>query len=72
MIVKLLSEHHLEFLSFKEGCTGLYESTLVKMSHCWNLMSRLINVKLNRFCCNNCIAHFFNIAFCLTLTVLTF
>ena len=33
--VKLLTEHHLEFLSFKEGCTGSYESTLVKMPHCW-------------------------------------
>ena len=25
--VKLLTEHHLEFLSFKGGCTGLSEST---------------------------------------------
>ena len=35
MIVKLLTEHHLEFLSLKGGCTGLFESTLVKMTHCW-------------------------------------
>ena len=35
MIVKLLTEHHLEFLSLKGGCTGLSESTLVKMSNCW-------------------------------------
>ena len=35
MNVKLLTEHHLEFLSFKGGCTGLSESTLVKMPHCW-------------------------------------
>ena len=35
MTVKLLTEHYLEFLSLKGGCTGLYESTLVKMSHCW-------------------------------------
>ena len=34
MIVKLLTEHHLEFLSLKGGCTGLSESTLVKMPHC--------------------------------------
>ena len=33
--VKLLTEHHLEFLSFKGGCTGSSESTLVKMPHCW-------------------------------------
>ena len=31
MIVKLLTEHHLEFLSLKGGCRGSYESTLVKM-----------------------------------------
>ena len=30
-----MTEKHLEFLSFKGGCTGLSESTLVKMSHCW-------------------------------------
>ena len=35
MIVKLLIEHHLEFLSLKGGCTGLSESTHVKMPHCW-------------------------------------
>ena len=35
MSVKLLTEHHLEFLSLKGGCTGSSESTLVKMSHCW-------------------------------------
>ena len=35
MIVMLLTEYHLEFLSFKGGCTGSSESTLVKMPHCW-------------------------------------
>ena len=35
MSVKPLTEHHLEFLSLKEGCTGLSESTLVKIPHCW-------------------------------------
>ena len=33
--VKLLTEHHLEFLSLNGGWTGSYESTLVKMPHCW-------------------------------------
>ena len=36
MNVKLLAEHHLEFLSLKGGCTGLSESTLVQLPHCWN------------------------------------
>ena len=35
MTVKLLTEHHLEFLSFKGGCTGSSVSTPVKMPHCW-------------------------------------
>ena len=35
MIVKLLTEHHLEFLSLKGGCRGSSESTLVKISNCW-------------------------------------
>ena len=35
MSVKLLTEHLLEFLSSKGGCTGSSESTLVKMPHCW-------------------------------------
>ena len=35
MSVKLLTEHHLEFLSLKGGCRGSSESTLVKMPHCW-------------------------------------
>ena len=34
-IVKLLTGHHLEFLSLKGGCRGSFESTFVKMSNCW-------------------------------------
>ena len=35
LTVKLLTEHHLEFLSLKGGCKGWSESTLVKMPQCW-------------------------------------
>ena len=35
MVVKLLTDHHLEFLSFKGGCRGSSESPHVKMPHCW-------------------------------------
>ena len=35
MVVKLLTEYHLKFLSLKGGCTGSYEYTLVIMPHCW-------------------------------------
>ena len=35
IIVKLLTELHLEFLSLKGGCRGSSESTHVKMLHCW-------------------------------------
>ena len=34
MSVKLLTEHRLEFVSLKGGCTGSSESTLVKMQIC--------------------------------------
>ena len=50
MTVKLLTEHHLEFLSLKGDCTGSSESTLVKMPHCWksHVTAHLIN-KFNFF-----------------------
>ena len=35
IIVKLLTEYHLEVLSLNIFCTGLSESTLIKMPHCW-------------------------------------
>ena len=38
---RLLTEHHLEFLSLKGGCKGSSESTFVKMPHCWK--SHVIN-----------------------------
>ena len=34
MLVKLLTEHHLAFLSLQGGCTCSSESTLVKIPHC--------------------------------------
>ena len=34
MNVELLTEHHLGFLSLKDGCTCTSESTLVKIPHC--------------------------------------
>ena len=37
MTVNLLTEHHLEDLSLKGGSTGSYESTLVKIPHCWKV-----------------------------------
>ena len=51
MIVKLLTEHHLEFLSLKGGCTGSSESAHVKMPHFGNLMHWITNNKEIRQCC---------------------
>ena len=34
MIVKLLTEHHLEFLRLR-GCRGSPDTTHVKIPHCW-------------------------------------
>ena len=33
MTVKLLTEHHLEFLNIKGGCNFSYEFTLVRRPH---------------------------------------
>ena len=51
MIVKLLSEHHLEFLSLKGDCTGSSESTLVKMSNCWksHALAQLLFLHMSYF-----------------------
>ena len=46
MIVKLLTEHHLEFLSLKGGCRGSSESTLVKMSNCWKSHAA-VHIRIN-------------------------
>ena len=35
MTFKLLTEHHLAFLSLTESHTGSCESTRVKLPHCW-------------------------------------
>ena len=35
MTIKLLTEHHLEFLNSKGGCRGSSEPTHVKIPHCW-------------------------------------
>ena len=35
MSVKLLTEYHLECVSFRGGSRGSSGSTLVKMSNCW-------------------------------------
>ena len=49
MNVKILIEHHLESLSLKGGCIGSPESTLDKMSNCWNLM-QLLNFTIFTLC----------------------
>ena len=45
MIVKLLTEHHLECLSLKGGCRGSSESTHDEMPHCWksHALAQLFN-----------------------------
>ena len=45
MNIKLLPEHHFEFLSFKVGCTGLSGSKLVKLLNCWKSHAAAHSVK---------------------------
>ena len=51
MIVKLLAEHRLEFLSLKGGCTGSSESTLVKISNCWksHALAQIKSYQISRY-----------------------
>ena len=49
MIVKLLTEQHLEFLSLKGDYRGSSESTLVKLSSCWKSHATA-HLKIQRFC----------------------
>ena len=49
MIVQLLTEHHLEFLSLKGGGTGSSESTHVKIPHCWKSRVTVQLTKYKRF-----------------------
>ena len=57
MIVKLLTEHHLEFLSLKGGCRGSSESTHVICHIVGNLMHWLnygnSTENIHRFMANN-------------------
>ena len=43
MTVKLLTEHHLEFIILKGGCTGSSESIQVKIPHCWKSHAKAQN-----------------------------
>ena len=49
MSLRLLAEHHLEFLSLRGGCTGASESTHVKMPHFWksHVTAHLLSVILH-------------------------
>ena len=49
--VKLLTEHHLEFLTLKGGCTGSSESTHVKIPHCLksHAMAHIISLLAGTF-----------------------
>ena len=53
-VLKLLTEHHLEFICFTGGCTGSYESTLVKMPQCRNshVVAQLFSSKITKHFCS--------------------
>ena len=63
MIVKLLTEHHLELLSLKGGCKGSSESTYVKMQHCWkaNALAHITFVLAKALKNSISLTHFFTI-----------
>ena len=62
MNIKLLTEHHLMFLSLKGGSTGSSESTFVKMPHCWksHVTANIFEVNSDFGVSKNCASHRFN------------
>ena len=68
LTVKLLTEHHLEFLSLKGGCAGSSESTLVKILHCWKshvvahfTYHMYVKSFLKHACTATCCCHFLHL-----------
>ena len=55
IIVKLLAEHYLEFLSLKGGFRGSSESKLVKISNCWksHAAAQIVLMSLRVYCQTN-------------------
>ena len=49
MSVKLLTKHLLDVLCLKGGCTGSSESTLFKISNCWESYAAAQIVLHNEF-----------------------
>ena len=56
MTIKLLIEHHLEFISLKRGWTGSSESTLVKMPHFWksHVAAHIVSTNFYILFCKQC------------------
>ena len=54
MIIKSMTEHHLEFLSINRGCTTSSESIHVKIPHSWksHVMSHLELASILEIYCN--------------------
>ena len=54
MSVRLLTDHHLEFLSLKGDYTGSSESTLVEMPHCWksHVVAHILMHHIFQFSCH--------------------
>ena len=50
MTLRLLPEHHLDFLNLKGGSTGLPGSTLVKMPHCWKSHAHMVILSSRILC----------------------
>ena len=74
MIVKLLTEHHLKYLSLKGGCTGPSESTHVKMPHCWksHALAICIGCRPNSACNIYIRVHFLKLIICLRQSLCKF
>ena len=71
MTLRLLIEHHLEFLSLKGGYTGSSDNTPVKMPQCW-IYHVMTQISCLWFCfivgIRELYAHFFDYSFTCNIT----
>ena len=54
-----LTEYHLEFLSLKGGCTGLFDSIHVKIQHGWksHIATQIYHIKRNILIATSSLLH---------------
>ena len=70
MSVKLVTERHFKVLSFKRGCKGSFESTVVKCHIVGNHMSRLTCIYIRLYLLTNSIYYIASYSYMYALAII--